>query len=222
VRSSWRTASDELSERIGGQLTDEQLHALEVITGGERGTILIGPAGTSKGVVIDAAARAEQQTGHRTSGIAISGSTAQRLGYDSPALAGATLTLDALISRVERGQLDVAAATTIYFDEAGMADIARLERLTGMVESTGSKLVVIRDAAQLPLDRRRRHVRAADLSRAHSGALQHSPTLDPAEQRAWADLRAGRSDRAMAHYHSRRQLHMSDTRDEAVEQAAQA
>jgi ATP-dependent exoDNAse (exonuclease V) alpha subunit len=47
-------------------------------------------------------------------------------------------------------------------------------------------------------------------------------TLDPAEQRAWADLRAGRSDKAMAHYHSRGQLHMTDTRDEAVEQAAQA
>jgi ATP-dependent exoDNAse (exonuclease V) alpha subunit len=46
-------------------------------------------------------------------------------------------------------------------------------------------------------------------------------TLDPDEQRAWADLRAGRSDRAMAHYHASGQLHMSDTRDEAVEQAAQ-
>src|ERR1022692_1031868 len=47
-------------------------------------------------------------------------------------------------------------------------------------------------------------------------------TLDPHEQRAWADLRAGRSDRAMAHYQSGGQLHMADTRDEAVEHAAQA
>lgn len=47
-------------------------------------------------------------------------------------------------------------------------------------------------------------------------------TLDPAEQRAWADLRAGRSDRAMAHHQNRGQLHMTDTRDEAVEHAAQA
>src|SRR4029077_10341015 len=46
-------------------------------------------------------------------------------------------------------------------------------------------------------------------------------TLDPAEQRAWADLRAGRSDRAMAHYLSGGRLHMADTRDEAVEQAVQ-
>jgi ATP-dependent exoDNAse (exonuclease V) alpha subunit len=215
-------ASDELAERIGGRLTDEQTHALQVITGGERSAILVGPAGTGKGVVIDAAARAEQHTGHRTLGIAVSGSTAQRLGYDSPALAGQTLTLDALVSRVERGQLDVDAATTIYFDEAGMADTHRLDRLTQIVERTGSKLVAIGDAAQLPsigaggmFERLTGLAPSAELSNIRR-------TLDPAEQRAWADLRAGRSDRAMAHYHSRGQLHMSDTRDQAVEQAARA
>jgi ATP-dependent exoDNAse (exonuclease V) alpha subunit len=44
-------------------------------------------------------------------------------------------------------------------------------------------------------------------------------TLDPDEQRAWADLRAGRSDRAMAHYLSQGRLHMADTRDDALEHA---
>jgi conjugative relaxase-like TrwC/TraI family protein len=215
-------ASEELAERIGGRLTGEQVQALEVITGPQRGAILVGPAGTGKGVVIDAAARAEQHTGHRTLGIAVSGSTAQRLGQDSPALAGQTLTLDALVSRVERGQLDVDAATTIYFDEAGMADTDRLDRLTDVVERTGSKLVAIGDAAQLPsIGAGGMFERLTDL--APSAELSNiRRTLDPAEQRAWADLRAGRSDRAMAHYHSRGQLHMSDTRDEAVEQAAQA
>jgi conjugative relaxase-like TrwC/TraI family protein len=223
VGESARTiASDELAERIGGRLTDEQADALQVITGAERGAILVGPAGTGKGVVIDAAARAEQHTGHRTLGIAVSGSTAQRLGQDSPALAGQTLTLDALVSRVERGQLDIDHATTVYFDEAGMADTDRLNRLTDVVERTGSKLVAIGDAAQLPsigaggmFERLTRLAPSAELSNIRR-------TLDQAEQRAWADLRAGRSDRAMAHYHSRGQLHMADTRDEAVEQAARA
>ena len=223
VGESARTiASDELAERIGGRLTGEQANALQVITGAERGAILVGPAGTGKGVVIDAAARAEQHTGHRTLGIAVSGSTAQRLGYDSPALAGATLTLDALVSRVERGQLNIDHATTVYFDEAGMADTDRLNRLTDVVERTGSKLVAIGDAAQLPsigaggmFERLTGLAPSAELSNIRR-------TLDPAEQRAWADLRAGRSDRAMAHYYSRGQLHMADTRDEAVEQAARA
>ncbi len=214
-------AGDQVAERISGRLSDEQAHALEVITGSERGAILVGPAGTGKGVVIDAAARAEQMTGHRTFGIAVSGSTAQRLGQDSPALAGKTLTLDALVSRVDRGQLQVSEHTTIYFDEAGMADTDRLDRLTEVVAETGSKLVAIGDAAQLPsigaggmFDRLAQIAPSAELSNVRR-------TLDPAEQRAWADLRAGRSDRAMAHYYAEGRLHMEDTRDEAVEQAVQ-
>jgi conjugative relaxase-like TrwC/TraI family protein len=214
-------ASDQIAERIGGRLSGEQAHALEVITGPERAAILVGPAGTGKGVVIDAAARAEQYGGHQTLGIAVSGSTAQRLGQDSPALAGRTLTLDALVSRVDRGQLAVDERTTIYFDEAGMADTDRLQRLTEVVEHSGSKLVAIGDAAQLPsIGAGGMFARLGDI--APSAELSNiRRTLDPDEQRAWADLRAGRSDRAMAHYHSRGQLHMQDTRDEAVEQAAQ-
>jgi conjugative relaxase-like TrwC/TraI family protein len=214
-------AGDQVAERISGRLSDEQAHALEVITGQERGAILVGPAGTGKGVVIDAAARAEQMTGHSTFGIAVSGSTAQRLGQDSPALAGHTLTLDALVARVDRGQLQVGEHTTIYFDEAGMADTARLDRLTEVVAETGAKLVAIGDAAQLPsigaggmFERLAQIAPSAELSNVRR-------TLDPAEQRAWADLRAGRSDRAMAHYYAAGRLHMEDTRDEAVEQAVQ-
>ncbi|HMH46764.1 MAG TPA: MobF family relaxase, partial [Solirubrobacteraceae bacterium] len=200
-------AGDQIAERIGARLSDEQTHALQVITGPERAAVLVGPAGTGKGVVIDAAARAEQHAAKRTLGIAVSGSTAQRLGQDSPALAGHTLTLDALVSRVDRGQLAIGQDTTIYFDEAGMADTDRLDRLTEVVERTGTKLVTIGDAAQLAsigaggmFDRLSAIAPSAELSNIRR-------TLDPAEQRAWADLRAGRSDRAMAHYQARGQLH---------------
>ena len=212
-------AGDQLAERIGARLSDEQTHALRLITGPERAAVLIGPAGTGKGVVVDAAARAEQLTGDATYGIAVSGSTAQRLGQDSPALAGQTLTLDALVTRVEHGRMALDAQTTIFFDEAGMADTSRLDRLTATIERTGAKLVAIGDGAQLPsigaggmFDRLAQIAPSAELSNVRR-------TLDPAEQRAWADLRAGRSDRAMAHYLRRGQLHLSDDRDEAVERA---
>jgi conjugative relaxase-like TrwC/TraI family protein len=214
-------AGDQLGERIGSRLSDEQVRALQTMTGPERAAVLVGPAGTGKGVVIDAAARAEQLTGHHTYGIAVSGSTAQRLGQDSPALAGRTLTLDALVARVEHGRLAIDTRTTIFFDEAGMADTSRLDRLTQVVERTGAKLVAIGDGAQLPsigaggmFDRLAEIAPSAQLSNVRR-------TLDPAEQRAWADLRAGRSDRAMAHYLRRGRLHMSDTRDEAVERVVQ-
>ena len=139
-----------VAERISAPLTPEQHDALRLIAGASRAAILIGPAGTGKGVVIDAAARAEQNTGRETVGVAVSGSTAQRLGRDSPALAGHTLTMDALIDRAERGRLRIDEQTTIYLDEAGMADTARLGQLTELADRTGAKLVLIGDPAQLP------------------------------------------------------------------------
>jgi conjugative relaxase-like TrwC/TraI family protein len=64
-------AGDRVAERISGRLSDEQAHALTVITGPERAAILVGPAGTGKGVVIDAAARAEQRAGGREPDVAV-------------------------------------------------------------------------------------------------------------------------------------------------------
>jgi conjugative relaxase-like TrwC/TraI family protein len=212
-------AARQVAQRIAAPLNREQEQALVLLTGRARAAVLIGPAGTGKGVVIDAAALAEQLSGRRTFGIAVSGSTAQRLGRDSPALAQSTMTLDALVARVERGRVQVDGETTIYFDEAGMADTARLAALTDMIERTQAKLVMIGDEHQLPsigaggmFARLARSVPCAQLER----VLR---TSDPAEQRAWADLRAGRTDRALAHYSARGRLHVAETRNEALEAA---
>ena len=81
-------AGREVAECIGAPLSVEQEQALRAVTGPERIAVLIGPAGTGKGVVIDAAARAEQIAGREVFGVAVSGSTAERLGIGSPALEG--------------------------------------------------------------------------------------------------------------------------------------
>lgn len=215
-------AGEQVRERIGGPLSEEQLKALRTITGPERGAVLIGPAGTGKGVVIDAAARAEQLCGNDTLGIAVSGSTAQRLGQDSPALGGRTLTLDGLVARAGHGQLAVDERTRIFFDEAGMGDTERLDRLTELVADSGAKLVVIGDGAQLP------SIGAGGMFERLAALVPHAElsnvrrTLDPREQKAWADLRAGRAEKAMAHYHREGRLHFSEDRDEAVEHAVQS
>jgi ATP-dependent exoDNAse (exonuclease V) alpha subunit len=215
-------AAREVAERIGSPLTDEQDMALLVLTGPERATALIGPAGTGKGVVIDATARAEQLAGYTTLGIAVSGSTAERLGTDSPALHGSTLTLDALVARANAGSVHVDADTTIILDEAGMADHKRLDKLTELVERTGAKLIAVGDGKQLPsigpggmFGRLTQHAPTIELETIHR-------TKDPQEQRAWQALRAGESERAMAHYKAQGRLHLADTRDQAAENAVQA
>ena len=214
-----RDAVDQVVERIGAHLSEDQQHALMIATGPERAAVVIGPAGTGKGVVIDAAARAEQISGHATFGVAVSGSTAQRLGRDSPALLGRTFTLDALVARAASGRLQIDHDTTIYFDEAGMADTYRLDRLTEVLAASRAKLVMIGDGSQLPsigaggmFDRLAVVAPCAELTTVHR-------TRDPAEQLAWADLRAGRTDRAVAHYLANGRLHISDSRDQALEAA---
>jgi conjugative relaxase-like TrwC/TraI family protein len=209
----------ETAERIGGPLTPEQHHALEVLTGPERAAVRGGPAGPGKGGVIDAAARAEQYAGRETIAVAVSGSTAERLGADSPALAGQTLTLDALIARADTDTVHVGRDTTVILDEAGMIDHRRLDTLTALVECSGAKLVAVGDGKQLPsigpggmFDRLAGHAPTAELADIHR-------TTDPAEQRAWRALRAGEPERAMAHYASRGDLHLADTREEAGERA---
>ncbi len=87
-----KNASREVAERIGAPLTREQQDALRTLTGPERAAVLVGPAGAGKGIVIDAAARAEQLAGRETLGVAVSGSTAELLGAGSPALTGQTTT----------------------------------------------------------------------------------------------------------------------------------
>jgi conjugative relaxase-like TrwC/TraI family protein len=217
-----QNAAREVAERIGAPLTREQRQALEVLTGPERLAVLVGPAGTGKGVVIDAAARAAQLAGHETIGIAVSGSTAERLANDSAALQGQTMTLDSLVARGNTGSIHVGPDTTIIFDEAGMADHKRLDALTELVERSGAKLIAVGDGKQLPsigpggmFDRLATHAPTVELQDIHR-------TKDPEEQRAWQALRAGEPERAMAHYTSRGALHLTDTRDQAAENAIQA
>ena len=215
------SAARDVAERIGSPLTAEQARALLVLTGPERAAALVGPAGTGKGVVIDATARAEQLAGRETLGIAVSGSTAERLGADSPALQEHTLTLDALIARANRGSIHVGPDTTVILDEAGMADHKRLDALTELVERTGAKLIAVGDGKQLPsigpggmFERLTQHAPVVELETIHR-------TKDPDEQKAWQALRAGEPERAMAHYQARGRLHLADTRDQAAENAVQ-
>ena len=181
--------------------------------------MLVGQAGAGKGVVIDAAARAEQYAGRETFGVAVvrlNGRAAR------PGQSGAWGPHDdarLFVSAARSGRLSLDENTTVYFDEAGMGDTRRLDALTSVVAESEGKLVVIGDARQLPsigaggmFEQVENDVPTAQLKDVYR-------TTDPVERQAWNDLRAGRAEQAMAHYQTRGQLHFSDTREEAVEQA---
>jgi ATP-dependent exoDNAse (exonuclease V) alpha subunit len=109
----------------------------------------------------------------------------------------------------------------VIVDEAGMVDHKRMDALTGLIDRSGAKLIAVGDGKQLPsigpggmFDR--------IAGRAPTAALADvRRTSDPSERKAWAALRAGEPERAMAHYQARGQLFFNDSRDEAGEAAVQ-
>jgi len=94
-----------------------------------------------------------------------------------------------------------------------------MDALTELIDRTGAKLVAVGDGNQLPsigpggmFDRIAHRVPTAELEEVRR-------TSDPQERKAWAALRNGEPERAMAHYKSRNQLFLTDTREQAGEAA---
>jgi conjugative relaxase-like TrwC/TraI family protein len=212
--ASLRSARLEVQREIGAHLSAEQRQALQTITGPGGVSVLVGQAGTGKGVVISAAAGAWQREGYQVIGTAVAGATAERLGADAGVR---SLTTNRLTHEVENGHTVLDAKTVVVMDEAGMADTNRLATLTRQTARGESKLVLIGDQAQLsPIGAGgmfaalQEQVPTVELSEVHRA--QHTW-----EREAWADIRAGESQRALVGYEAHDRLHLSDTRSEAAE-----
>lgn len=210
-----RRARSEIAREIKGSLTPEQREALQTITCGGGMSVLIGRAGTGKGVVIGAAARAWQLEGNEVIGTAIAGAVAQRLREE--AKLDRSFTADGLINAVENGRVRLDANTVVIMDEAGMADHERLSRLTALTARPHSKLLAVGDSAQLgaigpgglfkALEGR---VPTAELSEVHRAHHEW-------ERRAWEQVRTGEVGPALAQYRAHERLHIHDTRAQAAQ-----
>jgi conjugative relaxase-like TrwC/TraI family protein len=212
---SLKQARREIGREIRGSLSAEQSEALETITGPGGISVLVGRAGTGKGVVLSTAARAWQLEGYEVIGTAVAGTTAQRLKDDADL--NCSHTADGLINGVERGHIILRANTVVMVDEAGMADTERLSRLAKVTDRSHVKLVLAGDAAQLgPIgagglfEQLRDRVPSAELSEVHRANHDW-------ERRAWEQVRNGEPGPALAAYRAHDRLHVHDTRADAVE-----
>ncbi|HEY5045208.1 MAG TPA: MobF family relaxase [Solirubrobacteraceae bacterium] len=212
---SLKQARREIGKEIKGSLTQEQREALETITGPGGVSVLVGRAGTGKGVTIAAAARAWQLEGNEVIGTAIAGATAQRLKDD--AKLDRSYTTDSLLNGVENGHIRLGSNTVVVMDETGMADSDRLSRLTQATAERESKLVLAGDAAQLS------PIGAGGLFKELEGK---APTAELTEvhranheweRNAWEQIRNGEPGPALAQYKAHDRLHIHDTRAQAAE-----
>jgi conjugative relaxase-like TrwC/TraI family protein len=206
--------------QLKGSLSEEQREALQTITGPGGVVILIGQAGTGKGVVLAAATDAWQKEGYEVIGTAVPGATAMRLQADTKS--DRALTADSLVAKAERGQLKLGPNTVIVLDEAGMLDSERFSKLVRIAEQYRVKLVLAGDAAQLSsigpgglfkwLERK---VPTAELTEVHRAHHQW-------EREAWSEVRKGEPGLALARYSAHDRLHVYDTRAEATQAMVQS
>ncbi|MGP0101918.1 MAG: MobF family relaxase [Solirubrobacteraceae bacterium] len=210
-----KDARREAGREIGASLSGEQREALARITGRGGVSVLVGQAGTGKGVVLSAATNAWEQEGYHVIGTAIAGATAERLGAE--AKMERSLNTSALLVGVNSGRTHLGPDTVVVMDEAGMADTNRLAALVQVTAERESKLVLVGDQAQLSpiaaggmFAELQQRVPTAELSEVHRA--QHAWERD-----AWAQLREGQAQRALASYQAHDRLHISDTREQAAQ-----
>jgi conjugative relaxase-like TrwC/TraI family protein len=208
-------ARETARRQLGGPLSREQHDALETVTGQAGVSVLVGQAGAGKGDVIGAAREAWERDGRRVIGTAVAGATAKRLGADSGI--GETMTVDALTTRHASGGLGLDERSVIVVDEAGMADTRRLARVVETASESRAKLLLVGDDAQLSpigagglFGEIAKRAPSAELTTVHRAR-------EGWERDAWAQLRSGHADRALAEYAGRERLHIEDTRLEAGE-----
>jgi conjugative relaxase-like TrwC/TraI family protein len=212
---SLKQARREVGREIRGSLTPEQREALERITGPGGVAVLVGRAGTGKGVTISAAARAWQLEGDEVIGTTIAGATAQRLKAD--AKLDRAFTTDGLLGGIENGRITLGARSVVIMDEAGMGDSDRIARLVKMTAERDSKLLLVGDGAQLSsigpgglFEQLEGKVPTAELTEVHRA--RHGW-----EREAWERIRAGEPGPALAQYQAHDRLHIHDTRAQAAE-----
>ena len=218
-KQALKQARREIGKQIKGSLTSEQREALQTITGPGGIAVLVGPAGTGKGVVISAAARAWQLEGNEVIGIAVAGATAQRLQGDTKL--DRALSADQLIYGIKQGHIRIGPNTVIVFDEAAMADHKRIAPLVKLTAEHGAKPLLVGDAAQLSgigpsglFAHLEGNVPTAELKQVHRANHEW-------ERQAWQQIRAGEPGPALAQYQSHDRLHIHDTRAQAAEAMVQ-
>ncbi len=174
VGRAWRARSRarEVAERIGAPLSREQEHGAAGVDGPGAPRGAGRPGGDREGCRDRRRRTRRAVAGREVIGVAVSGSTAERLGADSPALAGPDADPGcARRAREPRQRSRSAPTRRVILDEAGMVDHKRMDALTELIERSGAKLIAVGDGKQLPsigpggmFDRLAHHAPTAELA----------------------------------------------------------
>ena len=174
----------------------DQRAAVESITrSGNAVDVMIGPAGTGKTFLLDAARDAWESSGYCVIGTSLAARAAAELHAGSGI---ESQTADRLLLRIDQGRERFDAQTVLVIDEAGMLGTRRLAALVAEASANGSKVLLVGDPRQLP------EIDAGGLFSGLASRLgfvtltENRRQRDPVERAVAAELRQGLVVDAMA------------------------
>jgi ATP-dependent exoDNAse (exonuclease V) alpha subunit len=128
-----------------------QADAAAVVAGHDRAVVIVGPAGTGKTTMLDAAVADMNRHGRRVFGVAPTARAAKVLGRETGMGADTVAKLLHEWARPEGPgtKWRFPTGTTLVVDEAGMLSTPNLHRLTVLATSERWRLVLVGDHRQL-------------------------------------------------------------------------
>ena len=127
-------------------LSDDQIRAVDHITGMGRLKTVTGYAGAGKSTMLTVALDAWKTSGSRVIGATLSGKAAIGLEQSSGIK---TQTIASLFKDWESGRSQLGKNDVLVVDEAGMINNDQLSQIISKVDSQGAKLVLVGDPGQL-------------------------------------------------------------------------
>jgi conjugative relaxase-like TrwC/TraI family protein len=190
--------------------TDQRGVVEAITTSGNAVDVVIGPAGTGKTFLLDAAREAWQSSGKRVVGTSLAARAAAELTAGS---AIPSVTADRLLRYLEIGRERFDASTVLVVDEAGMLGTRRLAALVAEASLNDAKVVLVGDPRQLP------EIDAGGLFSGLATRLgyvtltENRRQTDPIEREVAAELRAGRVHDAMERLDRHGEITTADNAD---------
>lgn len=208
---------------LGRPLSAGQRAAVAALTAGEESRVhfIVGVAGAGKTTALDAATTALEAEGWNVLGTSTSGQAARTLGEEAAIEAR---TVASLLWRLDHGHARLDRNTIVVLDEAAMTTDDDLLRLVTAIDTTGARLVLVGDPAQLGAVGPGGAMAA--LMNRHADLVTHMPENlrqhDPAERAAVAHLRTGRIREALDWYAANDRIDHRPTVDESFDATVRA
>lgn len=199
----------------GTPLTSEQEGALRHMTQNlGRIALVAGRAGAGKSFTLGVARATWEGEGYQTIGCAVAAKAARNLKSSGFAT---TLSVEALLYRLDQGRLTLGCRSILVADEAGMLGTRHAVRLVEVCQQVGAKLVLVGDWDQVQA------VEAGNPFKHLAGRLGYAElsynwrqAAHPWAQQATAEFSRGQARKALARYSERGFVTVASSRTQAM------